>query len=95
MVSVSIGLMCAYMMCVGAYNLFTSRYPLQQSDAEMEATAEAMGYGAVKYFDLNKNRVTDYKFDYEVMCSLNGNTAVYLLYAHARICSILRNAAVT
>jgi arginyl-tRNA synthetase len=61
---------------------------------ELLATAEAMGYGAVKYFDLNKNRTTDYKFDMQAMCALQGNTAVYLLYAHARICSIMRNAGI-
>ncbi len=64
------------------------------SEEELTTTAEAMGYGAVKYFDLNKNRTTDYKFDYDAMCDLKGNTAVYMLYAHARICSIMRNSGV-
>ncbi|KAL3615381.1 hypothetical protein CASFOL_041042 [Castilleja foliolosa] len=57
---------------------------------ELEQTAEAVGYGAVKYADLKNNRTTDYTFDYDRMLSDKGNTAVYLLYAHARICSIIR-----
>ena len=49
-----------------------------------------MGYGAVKYADLKNHRTTDYKFSFDQMLSLNGNTAVYLLYAHARISGIVR-----
>ncbi len=44
-----------------------------------------MGYGAVKYADLKNHRTTNYKFSFDDMLSLKGNTAVYLLYAHARI----------
>jgi arginyl-tRNA synthetase len=54
------------------------------------AIAEAVGIGAVKYFDLNKDRATDYVFDWEKMLSMDGNTAPYLQYAHARIQSIFR-----
>ena len=32
------------------------------------------------------------RFDFDAMCDLKGNTAVYLLYAHARIASIVRKA---
>ena len=46
-------------------------------------------YGAVKYQDLKNNRKKDYVFDYDRMLSLQGDTGVYLLYAHARIESIL------
>ncbi|KAL2629398.1 hypothetical protein R1flu_014084 [Riccia fluitans] len=61
------------------------------SEEEVEAAAEALGYGAVKYADLKNNRLTNYTFDFDQMLDIRGNTAVYLLYAHARICSILRN----
>ncbi|KAH7512944.1 hypothetical protein FEM48_Zijuj12G0144200 [Ziziphus jujuba var. spinosa] len=57
---------------------------------ELEKTAEAVGYGAVKYADLKTNRLTNYTFDFDQMLSDKGNTAVYLLYAHARTCSIIR-----
>ncbi|XP_026193681.1 arginine--tRNA ligase, cytoplasmic [Cyclospora cayetanensis] len=54
--------------------------------------AEVMGYSAVKYFDLKQNRTTDYQFSFDKMLDPRGNTAVYLLYAYARICSIFRKA---
>ncbi|KAL6006054.1 hypothetical protein ACLOJK_040099 [Asimina triloba] len=60
------------------------------SDEELENTAEAVGYGAVKYADLKNNRLTNYTFSFDQMLNDKGNTAVYLLYAHARICSIIR-----
>eukprot|EP00955_Chlamydomonas_euryale_P060736 357808-Chlamydomonas_euryale.AAC.10 len=44
----------------------------------------------VKYADLKNHRMTDYKFSLEAMLSMQGNTAVYLLYAHARIAGIGR-----
>jgi arginyl-tRNA synthetase len=49
-----------------------------------------MGYGAVKYADLKNSRLTNYKFSFDAMLELKGNTAVYLLYAHARIAGIVR-----
>ncbi|KAL5572530.1 hypothetical protein UlMin_022127 [Ulmus minor] len=60
------------------------------TEEELVNTAEAVGYGAVKYADLKNNRSTNYTFDFDQMLSDKGNTAVYLLYAHARICSIIR-----
>ncbi|MBS2964228.1 arginine--tRNA ligase [Actinocrinis puniceicyclus] len=52
--------------------------------------ADEVGIGAVKYADLSTSRTRDYIFDLDRMVSLNGNTSVYLQYAHARIRSILR-----
>ncbi|XP_057974142.1 arginine--tRNA ligase, cytoplasmic-like isoform X1 [Malania oleifera] len=60
------------------------------TEEELEKTAEAIGYGAVKYADLKNNRLTNYTFNFDQMLNDKGNTAVYLLYAHARICSIIR-----
>ncbi|CAM8880843.1 unnamed protein product [Rhodiola kirilowii] len=60
------------------------------TEEELEQTAEAIGYGAVKYADLKNNRLTNYTFNFDQMLSDKGNTAVYLLYAHARIASIIR-----
>ncbi|KAF1865554.1 hypothetical protein Lal_00004930 [Lupinus albus] len=59
-------------------------------EEEVEKTAEAVGYGAVKYADLKNNRLSNYTFNFDQMLNDKGNTAVYLLYAHARICSIIR-----
>jgi arginyl-tRNA synthetase len=64
------------------------------SEEELQVAAEAMGYSAVKYADLNQNRATNYTFSFDRMLDLKGNTAVYLLYAHARINSIVRKAGV-
>jgi arginyl-tRNA synthetase len=58
--------------------------------AEIEHVSCAMGYGAVKYADLKNSRLTNYKFSFDAMLSMKGNTAVYLLYAHARIAGIGR-----
>ncbi|MCL7036663.1 hypothetical protein MKW94_008053 [Papaver nudicaule] len=57
---------------------------------ELEQIAEAIGYGAVKYADLKNNRETKYTFSFDQMLNDKGDTAVYLQYAHARICSIIR-----
>lgn len=54
--------------------------------------AAALGYGGVKYFDLRLNRNSDYVFAYDRMLSPDGDTATYMQYAHARVCSILRKA---
>jgi arginyl-tRNA synthetase len=58
-------------------------------EEELELSSSAMGYGAVKYADLKSHRTTNYRFSFDEMLSLQGNTAVYLLYAHARIASII------
>ena len=61
---------------------------------ERAAVAEAVGIGSLKYNDLSNDRVRDYVFDFDRMLAREGNTAPYLQYAHARICSILRRAEV-
>jgi arginyl-tRNA synthetase len=62
------------------------------TEAELTRIAEQAGIGAVKYADLSTSRIKDYVFDVERMVSFNGNTGVYLQYAHTRICAILRRA---
>lgn len=56
------------------------------------AIAQAVGIGAIKYADLVNDRIKDYVFDWNRMLAFDGNTAPYLMYAHARICSILSKA---
>lgn len=60
--------------------------------ATRQRVATDVGIGAVKYADLSSERTRDYVFDFDRMLALEGNTAPYLQYAHARICSILRKA---
>lgn len=59
---------------------------------EIPDAAQKIGYGAVKYFDLRQNPVTNYVFSYDRMLDTRGDTAVYLLFAHARLASIIRKA---
>ncbi|MCU1386786.1 MAG: argS, partial [Ilumatobacteraceae bacterium] len=61
---------------------------------EQAEIAEMIGIGAVKYSDLSTDRIKDYIFDWDRMLAFDGNTAPYLQYAHARICSIFRRAEV-
>ena len=56
---------------------------------EVPEVAAAMGYSAVKYFDLRRNPTSNYKFSYDQMLDTKGDTAIYLLYAHARLESIM------
>jgi arginyl-tRNA synthetase len=60
--------------------------------AELDAVAEAVGIGAVKYADLSTARESAYIFDWDRMISFRGNTGPYLQYATARIRSIFRRA---
>ncbi|MFC1413467.1 arginine--tRNA ligase [Streptacidiphilus sp. N1-12] len=60
--------------------------------AELERVARAAGIGAVKYADLSTSRAKNYVFDIDQMVSLQGNTGVYMQYAHARVRAILRKA---
>jgi arginyl-tRNA synthetase len=62
--------------------------PLQGD--ELAQAAEIIGFGAVKYFDLKQHPSTNYIFSYDRMLDTKGDTAVYLLFAYARVASILR-----
>src|SRR5438445_10137320 len=64
----------------------------EMSPAERQRVAEAVGIGALKYADLSQNRTSDYVFSYDKMLAMNGNTATYMQYAHARVRSIFRKA---
>ncbi|AUC60942.1 arginyl-tRNA synthetase ArgS [Cyanobacterium sp. HL-69] len=52
--------------------------------------SKVVGLSAVKYADLSQNRTTDYKFSFDKMLALQGNTAPYLLYAYVRVQGISR-----
>ena len=74
-----------------AYALVTEKNP-ELDETERLKIAEKVGIGSVKYADLSKNRTSDYIFDWSTMLSFEGNTAPYLMYAFARIKSILAKA---
>lgn len=58
--------------------------------ADGQHVAETVAYACIRYSDLCRSRIFDYKFSYDEMLKDKGNTAVYLLYMYARICAIFR-----
>jgi arginyl-tRNA synthetase len=57
---------------------------------DLDAIAEDVGIGAIKYADLSTARDSAYIFDWDRMISFKGNTGPYLQYATVRIRSIFR-----
>lgn len=76
-----------------SFEVVTEKNP-DLSESERREIAEAVGLGAIRYIDLSQNRTSDYVFSWDRMLSFEGNTAPYLMYAVARIHSILRRAEV-
>ncbi|MCH2323998.1 MAG: arginine--tRNA ligase [Pseudomonadales bacterium] len=72
-----------------AYDLVSEKNP-DLDESPRQQIAEKVGIASVKYADLSKNRTSDYVFDWSTMLAFEGNTAPYLMYAYARIKSILR-----
>ena len=62
------------------------------SEKEKEEVAKAVGIGAIKYFDLMHQPLTDIIFDWEKIFVLEGNSAPYLQYTVARTNSVLAKA---
>lgn len=65
------------------------------SAADRQQIAEIVGIGALKYADLSQNRTSDYTFSYDKMLLMNGNTATYMQYSHARVQSIFAKGGVS
>lgn len=57
---------------------------------DKEDLAHAVGIGAVKFQELFNQRIKDYVFDWDKILSFEGETAPYVQYTHARICSLLK-----
>ena len=57
-----------------------------------DKVAEQVGVGSVVFQELSNNRIKDYTFSWEETLSFEGETGPYVQYAHARACSVLRNA---
>jgi arginyl-tRNA synthetase len=62
------------------------------TEEETPEIAETLGIGAVIYADLFQGPDRNITFDWDKMLQSEGNTAMYLQYAHARCRSILRKA---
>jgi arginyl-tRNA synthetase len=54
--------------------------------------AEHMGLAAIVVQDLRAKRIKDYQFSWERILQIEGDSGPFLMYTHARLCS-LRDAA--
>jgi arginyl-tRNA synthetase len=77
-----------------AYRVVSEKNPDLPEDVKRNV-ARMVGTGVVKYSDLSQNRNSTVVFEWDKMLSLEGNTAPYLQYTHARICSIFRKAGIS
>jgi arginyl-tRNA synthetase len=62
--------------------------------SERDDVAHKVAIAALKFADLQNNRISDYVFDIDRMTSFEGKTGPYLLYQGVRIQSLLRRAGV-
>lgn len=60
----------------------------QMDESAQREVARAVGIGAVKYADLSQNPQSLVTFSWDKALALDGNSAPYLQYAHARIASV-------
>ncbi|WOO40115.1 arginine--tRNA ligase [Rubellicoccus peritrichatus] len=77
-----------------AYAIVNEKNP-ELAEDEKRSIASAVGIGAVRYADLSQNRTQDYTFSWDKLLAFEGNSAPYLLYAAARIYSILAKGGVS
>ncbi len=61
----------------------------EMPEAQQRELAAAIGIGAVKYADLSHDPKGMIVFDWDRALALDGNSAPYLQYAYARICSLI------
>jgi arginyl-tRNA synthetase len=65
---------------------------IREKNADLEdasAVARRVGVGAVVFNDLKNRRTNDVEFDLDAILSFEGKTGPYVMYSHARACSIL------
>jgi len=70
-----------------------TRKIIREKNAELpnaDAVAEAVGVGAVVFWQLSVKRQKDVNFNWGDVLSFDGRTGPYLQYTHARVCSLLR-----
>ncbi len=73
-----------------AYDRIPSERELD--DAQKQTLARQLGVGAVIYMDLGQGRDRDIKFDWTQALTLEGHSAPYIQYAHARAATIIEKA---
>jgi arginyl-tRNA synthetase len=74
-----------------AFDIVTEKNP-DMPEAQRRDIAEAVGTAAIRYFDLSQAPTSDITFTWDKALSLDSGSAVYLMYAYARLASILRRA---
>ena len=57
-----------------------------------DEVARQIGVGAVVFFALYNNRIKDIDFWWDRALNFDGETGPYVMYTHARACSVLRKA---
>jgi len=56
------------------------------------SSAEKVGVGAIKYYDLSHHRLSDIVFDWGLVLNLKGNSAPYIQYTFLRLRNIIKKA---
>ena len=59
---------------------------------DKDEVARIIGVGAVIFFSLYNNRIKDVDFRWDRALNFEGETGPYVMYTHARCCSVLRKA---
>lgn len=72
-----------------AYDIIQEKNP---DLLDKEKAARLVGLGAVIFGDLINDRIKDIEFDWDKVLDFSGETAPYVQYAYARICSIFKKA---
>ena len=72
-----------------------ARAIIEEKSPELEdkdVVARQIGVGAVVFFALYNNRIKDIDFWWDRALNFDGETGPYVMYTHARACSVLRRA---
>ena len=72
-----------------------ARVIIEEKSPDLEnkdEVARQIGVGAVVFFDLYNNRIKDIDFNWDRALNFDGETGPYVMYTHARCCSVLRRA---
>ena len=72
-----------------------ARVIIEEKSPDLEnkdEVARQVGVGAVVFFALYNNRIKDIDFSWDRALNFDGETGPYVMYTHARCCSVLRKA---
>ncbi|KAK9295273.1 hypothetical protein QLX08_010357 [Tetragonisca angustula] len=62
----------------------TTKIPLDKLDE----SSDVLGVSGVIVQDLKQNRMNNYKFDWDLMLNMKGDSGIKLQYTHCRLCSL-------